>query len=217
MVSWRYILIEAKDSEKTLAKLNASFDIEERVKVISENLIQISGTKLYPDRKKSNNKDKLKDIGDSIDRILFVSGNNTSDSIYAELFKVNTDKITKIDSEHSRWNIGDRYECNSYLPAYFYRKHGFKMTDRYVKNIDYETLYDPESSSSDLRCPACRNKNVKEDCWDVKCKRCSYSNSKPWFEEPDKFEEFVKHPREDWKPCYSSRWRNLVEKIRISF
>lgn len=218
MGSWSHYIVECEDPEKLLRKMRKNSGSEGFGEILDENRLFFKGHKGYGEYSGSAALQRFQDLSDEIDRVMFVSGDNTGDHVYAELFEVKEGEVNRIDSEASAyWPLTDNedknYQGHSYLPAYFYNNYDFKMFDEHKdQEIDYENTYKPQKYlGMDHVCPACKSNKIKIEGWGAKCKECGYSNSKPWFEGYFRFELHAESPEEG--KVSTSKLRKLQAKI----
>lgn len=151
------------------------------------------------------NPKKFSDLADVVSRLVKVR-RDTHNNVGAILYSITENSLKKIDEKHTYLYISSKNEENptsednqspyqgySYLPAYFYHKHGFKMVDKNPgQEIDYENLYNPEDHpDEEYICSVCKSNEIKQEGWDFTCKNCGYEDSAPLFREHDRI-----YPRE---------------------
>jgi len=102
--------------------------------------------------------EKFSALNNIASRLLYVTWSDTSDTVGAELYNISENGLEKVDEEDTHLYLSEKsdenpvsedckspYQGYSYLPAYFYHKHDFKMFDKYKhQKIDYESLSNPE-------------------------------------------------------------------------
>ncbi len=141
-------------------------------------------------------------LADAASRLLEVS--RSDESVSARLYNITETGLDKVDEERSNlffWSKDEEikrphlfssdnleelrspYQGYSYLPAYFYHKHDFKMFDKKPsQEIDYENLYNPEDNpDEEYTCPVCNSNEIITKGWDFTCENCGYEDSAPYF------------------------------------
>lgn len=222
MGHWSNYFIELEEPEEALNHIRDDLDVEDgSINLHESGIVQIS--KRYT----NITKEDFSKFSDIINRFLVVEGNDTSCCTTAKLYTLKDGEIEEIDRELSPW--GDAFEGEilnkdlnedyisgeTYLRSYFYRKYGLKMWGGRSENVsEYENCYNPlEHQNTRHVCPVCMSKNIKVNGWDAKCRRCSYENSKPWFEGHYGFNHLAH--KDDREPCYDAKWRNAIAKLEL--
>lgn len=199
----RYYLIESENPEKALEELRKNFDTSEDTgEIFDENRILIDRDERVPDPR--NEPEKWANLSHVASRILKISWNDTSDVTYGELYEITQKSLNGIVHEHShlfgypgtsnKEDFVSPYQGYSYLPAYFYHKHDFKMFDKYPRQeeeIEYDNLYNPENNpDEEYFCPICKNNDIDSN-WDIECENCGYKRSIPWFRGHDGLDPYL--------------------------
>jgi len=195
-----FYIVESEDPDKFLEKFKDYFNIEKDLgEIIDDNGIYISDE----DRKKLPFEDieKFSELSNCCSRLLEVSWTDNGFNFQGNLYSI-TDHdtkplriIDKIDTTKLSYdkkgekglldNQKTPYQGYSYLPAFFYHKHDFKMFETSPnQEINYNELYNPEDcADEEYRCPICgrEEKIIERDGWEIFCKTCQNSILVPYF------------------------------------
>lgn|GEM_PF-4301802 len=184
-------LIHSFQKKKVLRSGRSSFG-----EVIDNNRVLIQNNDLAKIPHPRKSPENFSILNELASRLLYVTWSDTGDSISAELYDITENGLEKIDEEDTNLYPNKKseedpvsedrkspYQGYSYLPAYFYHKHGFKMFDKYKhQEIDYENLYNPDDDPDEKYiCPVCNNEDVIRNGWSAVCENCGYSAVPPVF------------------------------------
>lgn len=242
-----YYLIDSEDPKSTLSKFRKKFGIPDVGKITQDNKIII--------RADSNNfsdhisegilkEDSIwAEVSEKIDNVVNISWQDTSHITYANLYKIRDGEIVRIDheygdlhpffkNEHRKYDDaeGHPFQGHSHVPAYFFRKHGIKIFDKYPKErskINFENTYKPEPDSNTERtCPSCEQHNIDVKGGEAECEDCGYKNTEVWFSQYSldvarthdtsltrKKPEKDKEPHQDQNPGRLDKLLQMIKQI----